>query len=368
VTPLMSEIQPSWSPDRRHVAYSVTQGDPSAGPWQLAVADLDTLRSTAVTAGRDHYEPDWRPDGRQIAFTSYTMSGSDVIASELALVNPDGTGLRTLLALNSPYYAVGNPAWSPDGQRLAFTLESTATGGEIYVLDPQRATYAKLYDHPGWDDIDPAWSPDGRFLAFASGTVRMSGGGAAETRHDIWMLDTTTGVAGAVAVVADWDLRGPAWSPDGSQIVFSALYQKDPKAWGLYVVHWSGGTVSPLTWGVEPDWASGFVPTLPTPVASATATPTYPPQVPTFPAPPTVVPPAITPGPTPTSAFPPTFVPPVLPTHEATPTPGITATDEPTSGPSPSATFVEPTPTAPPLPVPDHVVFLPITFDTVGAH
>ena len=40
-TATMSEVQPNWSPERRRVVYTVTQGDPRVGPWQLAVADLD---------------------------------------------------------------------------------------------------------------------------------------------------------------------------------------------------------------------------------------------------------------------------------------------------------------------------------------
>ena len=352
-TATMSEAQPSWSRDRRSVAYAVTQGDPRVGPWQIAVADLDTGRARVITAGPEQYEPDWRPDGSLIAFTSLTRSGTTVVSSELAVVAPDGSGFRPLLRINSTHYSVGNPAWSPDGRQIAFTLESGSSGGELYTLDVATATVRKLFEHPGWDDIDPAWSPNGRYVAFASGVAR---GSVTATYHTIWVLDRVTGVAGSIVTVPDWDLRGPAWSPDGSEIVFSARFQTNPSRWALYVVPSTGGAVrGALSVGFEPDWGSVALVPLPTPVPGATDTPVVPPPPPTFPPPPTELPPPVTPGPSPTPEYPPTFPPP--PTSSPEPTP----TDEPT--PSATATGVEPTATTThvvPTAIPQqHHIYLP---------
>jgi Tol biopolymer transport system component/plastocyanin len=368
-TATMSEAQPSWSPERRRVAYTVTQGDPAVGPWQLAVLNLDSGQSRAITAGREHYEPDWRPDGSLIAFTSLTRSGQVVVSSELAVVAPDGSGYRVLLRLNSTYYSVGNPAWSPDGQQIAFTLESGTAGGELYVMDIATGTARKLLDHPGWDDIDPAWSPDGRYIAFASGVAR---GSVTATYHTIWVLNRTTGAAGAIVTVPEWDLRGPSWSPGGLEIVFSARFQVTPARWALYVVPATGGAVrGALSVGVEPDWGSGTLLPLPTPVPGATITPITPPPPPTFPPPPTELPPPITPGPSPTAPLPPTFPPPTAVTVEPTataatvePTATHTATLEPT--PTATATMVEATPSPSATTVERHDIYLPRVDDKIG--
>jgi Tol biopolymer transport system component/plastocyanin len=350
-TPLMSEAQPSWSPERRRVAYTQTQGDPQVGPWQLAIADLDTGLTRVITTGPENYEPDWRPDGSLIAFTSLNRSGGMVVSSELGVVAPDGSGRRALLRVNSAYYSVGNPSWSPDGLQIAFTLESGTAGGELYVLDVASGTTRVLFSHPGWDDIDPAWSPDGRYVAFASGVAR---GSVTSTYHTIWVLDRTTGVAGAIVTVPDWDLRGPSWSPDGREIAFSSRFQVNPSRWALYVVPSIGGAVrGALSVGVEPDWGSGGLVPLPTPVPGATGTPLTPPPPPTFPPPPTEIPPPVTPGPSPTPPLPPTFPP---PTDVATVAPWPTAT--------PTATEATPVPTS----IPRHRVYLPLVYNMIGAH
>jgi Tol biopolymer transport system component/plastocyanin len=343
-TPLVSEVQPSWSPDRQHVAFSATAGNPSSGPWTISVLDLPSGQSRQITSGREDYEPDWRPDGSWIAYTSIARSGTLVVSSELAMVRPDGTGGHAILRLNSSYYTVANPSWSPDGNHLAFVLESGSAGGELYTFNVVTQTASKMLDHPGYNDIDPAWSPDGRYVAFASGALH-------QPYHDIWLLDTATGVAGAVVHVPDWDLRGPAWSPDGSNLIFSAQFQTAPAAWGLYVMPAFGGAAAqPLTSGVEPDWGVPVL-ALPTPEPSTTTLPTPP----TLPVPSTPTLPTVMPGPTETPLPPPTFPVPSM-------TPEMTATSVQTE--TPSATETPPAPTLTPTATlsPFLPLFVPIAY------
>jgi hypothetical protein len=165
--------------------------------------------------------------------------------------------------------------------------------------------------------------------------------------------------------VPDWDLRGPSWSPDGREIVFSARFQVNPPRWALYVVPSTGGAVrGALSVGVEPDWGSVALVPLPTPMPGATATPLTPPPPPTFPPPPTDVPPPFTPGPTPTVPLPPTFPPPTISPPEPT------STDVPTAAPSPTATLTPAEPTPSPVPTSSlrHAIYLPRLDDTFDAH
>jgi Tol biopolymer transport system component/plastocyanin len=303
------EAQPSWAPDRRRVAYTASSGV-RGDPWSLWVLDVVTGERHAITAGPEHYEPDWKPDGSQIAFIRVGRVGGVATSSEIGVVAPDGSGYRGLVRLDSQSYGVVNPAWSPDGTRLAFTLASNAVGGELYLTNADGSDVRQLFSHPGWDDIEPAWSPNGRYIAFVSGVNRGS-----LTRHDVWVADLVRGVAGTVAQHPDWDLRGPTWSPDSTLVAFSAR-PSGMDHWALYLVPATGGPVSgPLGTGMEPDWG-GAPSVLPTVVPVPTATPGAPP---TFPPPPTAVP--TQPGPTNTAAPPPTFPPPE---------------DTPTSWPSPT--------------------------------
>ncbi len=348
-SPQLAEVQPSWAPDRGRVAYAASVVNTASDPWSIWVRDMTSGQAAPITTGPEQYEPDWHPSGGLIAFTSIGRVGGTTVSSEIAVVAPDGSGYRSILRLNSCSMGVVNPNWSPDGTRLAFSLSSSLLGGELYQVNADGSNAVPLYSHPGWDDIDPEWSPDGRYVAFSSGPNQ-----GTVTRHDIWLLDTVTGIAGAVAQAPTWDLRRPAWSPDGTRLVFTARFQTQPVAWALYIAPATGGTVTgPLALGVEPDWAAGSLIPVPTPTPGATSG--TPPPFPTLPSPePTL------PGPTATPPIIPTFPPPETP--EPTPTP---------STPEPTSTPLSPTPPLPtatagtPGPVVSRL-FLPLTFNGVG--
>jgi len=314
-TPNLSEAQPSWSPDRRRVAYTASTDGAAGAAWGLWVLDVATGQPRQITAGPENYEPDWRPDGSLLVFTVIRRSGGVPTSSEIAVITPDGAYYRPLARVVSAGHGLVNPTWSPDGQRIAFSLGSNQAGGELYVMNADGSNVHRVLVHSGWNDIDPEWSPDGRYLTFSSGQI-----GSAATRHDIWLLDLTTGLAGAVAQEPEWDLRRPAWSPEGGRIVFTARFQDSPQRWALYTVPATGGTVSgPVALGVEPDWGSGAVLPAVTPPPPPTGTPPEPPTPPAFP---TFPPPEPTdPGPAPTFPPPESTPTPLPPVSTATPTP-----------------------------------------------
>ncbi len=327
------EAQPSWAPDGRRVAYTESRGQGDA--WRIHVLDTATGADSQLTQSGYNFEPDWRPDGGLLAFTDITRVGDIVTRSSIDLLAPDGTGRRSLIFVGTPGYAMAGPSWSPSGDRIAFAVRSDAGGGELYTVRADNPSQVLRYSRPGYDDIDPAWSPDGRYLAFASGIHR--GQPADKTEHAIWLLDRYDLRVGTLARVPGWDLRRPAWSPDGSHIVFHAKFAEG--GYALYIVPATGGAVTgPLDYGVEPDWGRGSLLPFPTPQPGATATPVTPPSpppLPTFPSEPT-----LTPG------APPTFPPP--PEPSATPI-----------GPSPTAT-IQPAMTDTAIPIPVDVIHLPL--------
>jgi Tol biopolymer transport system component len=107
----------------------------------------------------------WSPDGRQIAFTvSLGPRHPPVIQnSEIYVMNADGSGTRRLT--HSAAYD-GEPAWSPDGRKIAF--RSTRNGNrEIYLMNADGSSQRNLTRNPA-NDVRPSWSPDGRRIAFIS--------------------------------------------------------------------------------------------------------------------------------------------------------------------------------------------------------
>lgn len=342
-----SESQPSWSPDRSRIAYTA---EVSTNRWGIHLLDLPTGQVQTLTGGPQHYEPDWKPDGSLIAFSAFSSIGGTT-TSAIRVVNPHGGGLRTLVQLSSSTFTVASPSWSPDGSQIAFVVSSVFDGGEIYVMNADGSAARNVFPHAGWDDLDPAWSLDGKRLAFSSGFHR---GSALTTRHDILMLDLASDAFGTVAVHPTFDLRRPAWSTDGQQLVFDAAVDPNPQAlgrWALYTAPSNGGALSgPLTTGVEADWSSiGFF-TLPTPPApSPTPVPPFPtdPATPVFPTPPFPFPtPPLFPTPLPTQPDPlPTF-PVATATYEVTPTAGTPGSATPVHTATPVAATATHTPDA----------------------
>jgi TolB protein len=113
--------------------------------------DVDGSRERRVTdsLGLDGF-PAWSPDGERIAFTSDVGPDKDTWDDEeIFSMNADGSGRKRLTDIS------GNdhwpPSWSPDGTRIAFTSDGTAQRGEIYAMNADGSgltwlTYARAYD------------------------------------------------------------------------------------------------------------------------------------------------------------------------------------------------------------------------------
>ncbi|HLL84472.1 MAG TPA: hypothetical protein VK420_17540, partial [Longimicrobium sp.] len=119
---------------------------------------------------RDDWSPRWSPDGRRIAFLS-NREGSD----RIYVMNADGSGTERAtggpdLPPDARPDSAGqemDPAWSPDGRRIAYTFRTRGGKSSIRVTDPASGTGRDLSDGRGKDWM-PAWSPDGRHIAFSS--------------------------------------------------------------------------------------------------------------------------------------------------------------------------------------------------------
>jgi TolB protein len=153
------------------------------------------------------YEPAWSPDGTRLAFTVYHDRTS---YGEIHVINADGS---TPTRLTENTAGDGQPAWSPDGTQLAFT--STRDGNsEIYVMNTDGSAPTRLTWHPG-ADADPAWSPDGTRLAFTSTRD-------GEINHLYIMQSDGTDVTRLTKSTVEHDYM-PTWSPDGRMLAFHAL-------------------------------------------------------------------------------------------------------------------------------------------------
>jgi Tol biopolymer transport system component len=164
---------------------------------------------TQLTSGNAiDAEPEWSPNGEQIAFTS-TRDGN----VELYVMDADGSPVRRL----TRHSAIDtSPAWSPDGESIAFG-SNRGNNWDVYVVDAD-ATEAttnvtRLTSHSSADTF-PAWAPDGTRIVFSSGRT---GGGDIYTLGSA-AIESVSNVPARVTTATGIDTE-PAWY--GSTIAFS---------------------------------------------------------------------------------------------------------------------------------------------------
>jgi dipeptidyl aminopeptidase/acylaminoacyl peptidase len=159
--------------------------------------------------------------------------------SEIYLIDPDGSGLVRLT--DNPATDM-EPAWSPDGKRIAFTSNRADRGAnysfDIYVMDADGSNIVRLTTN-GLSTA-PAWSPDGQQLAFSS---LRNGNFSVYAMH----LDDLEG-ARLISHGRGWE-SDPAWSPDGTKIAFTSDWRAFDFVYDLYAANADGSGIAALIEG-----------------------------------------------------------------------------------------------------------------------
>jgi TolB protein len=229
----------AWSPDRRKLVFAGKVSH-SAGPCDrpgyckkdifVINADGSGLRQLTRNALVDE-EPAWSPDGHKLAWSRW----SDGTGEDVFVMKADGSDQQNLTQRPGNQ---GGPRWSPDGRAILFTAVPLAQPrsptlwphrGDVYVINADGSGQRNLTHTRKSGEFDPSWSPDGR-IAFS----RQFGGGVR-----ILVMNADGGGKRAVtpkfARSGDRGITG-IWSPDGRRIAFDeddAIYVINTDGSGL---------------------------------------------------------------------------------------------------------------------------------------
>lgn len=223
---------------------------PSGSGLDLTVVRLDgSVRlSTRLPAGA--MTPAISPDGTSVAFVIL-----DGPISRIATMQLGGDAFRIIT--NDPASAV-RPRWSPDGSQLVFYRVDPSLsdrGFPVLHLTVMNADGTSVREIPGThkpDDLPPDWSPDGSLILYSA--MFMAGG---SLYNDLATIPASGGPSHRLTTTDRVDEAGGDWSPDGRSIAFKRLNGGN---WEIWVMNADGTgqhllAALPHANAEAPDWS-----------------------------------------------------------------------------------------------------------------
>ena len=233
---------------------------------------LETGRSRETS--RFGFNMDLSPDGSQLVYSSCEypaarpeemmirryripdmpgVENEDLIGYELATINLETMERHRLTRNNAVDHL---PAWSPDGQRVAYLTNSTAPlressdqlySGQVNLAVITPGSNQEPLQHEGWTGLDylspPVWSPDGRHIAISGYDRDQTDPGSTANVLTVQNPGSRVRLGETTA--------GPAWSPDSARLAFADgqdIYTVNPDGTGLERIWTEENNINHLDW------------------------------------------------------------------------------------------------------------------------
>ena len=157
--------QPSWAPDGTRLVFispcNIKKDTYPGSSLYIINADGSDLRPLPTAPGGGDFEPAWSPDGQYIAFTSLRDG-----YMQIYLYSLDGSDIRRLVSTEVKKPA-RQPSWSPDSKRIIYSYQRIATY-ELWLMSTFGSNETQFFT--SGDELSnqyPVWSPDGDYILFS---------------------------------------------------------------------------------------------------------------------------------------------------------------------------------------------------------
>lgn len=222
---------PQLAPDGARAAYVVVNVNEKGEGYETAIWSIDAKAGASprmLTRGPRDASPRWSPDGRRLAFLRAVEKDGKPQPAQIFLLPLDGGEPRTL---TSAPKGVSTFAWSPSGDRIAFTATT------------RPSDFEKKKEGERESDV--------RVVTLAA--YRQDNQGYADPTRNahIWVIATSTDDAKPVQLTSGtFDEEDIAWSPDGARIYFTSTRKDEPYYEGndsdLYAIPAAGGEMTKI--------------------------------------------------------------------------------------------------------------------------
>ncbi|HUJ33371.1 MAG TPA: hypothetical protein VLY23_18965 [Candidatus Acidoferrum sp.] len=213
-------LTPRWSPDAARIAFTCYEPN-RRGVTSAQICMYSTASGRLIgfpRFGGTNSSPAWSPDGQEIAFMSSQNGNPDIY-----VVGADGSHLHRIT------FAAGvntSPAWNPKtGKEMVFVSDRGGDGVPVlYQMNSDGTNVTKINLPDMGYVIDPAWSPNGQLIAFS--WRRPSG------NYDIYVMDIVSHQLVELTKDEGRNER-PSWAPDGRHLVFESTRTGTRQIWAM---------------------------------------------------------------------------------------------------------------------------------------